>query len=49
MLSRDRIFHKASVYAGNRKINLVLAAIPMRTDVSISIEKLCNVFKTILN
>ncbi len=49
MLSRDRIFHKASVYAGNRKINLVLAAIPMRTDVSISIEKLCNVFKTFLN
>jgi hypothetical protein len=45
MLARDRIFHKASVYAGNRKINLVLAAIPMKNDLSVSIEKLREVFQ----
>jgi len=32
MISRNRIFHKASLYAGNRKINLLLTAVPMTTD-----------------
>lgn len=41
MINRDRTFHKASVYAGNRKINLILAAIPMKTDFSLATDKLC--------
>jgi hypothetical protein len=45
MLARERVFHKATVYSGNRKINLVLAAIPMKTDLSVSVENLCRVFQ----
>lgn len=32
MISRNKIFHKASLYAGSRKINLILTALPMTTD-----------------
>jgi hypothetical protein len=41
MLKRDRVYHKASIHAGNRKINLVLAAIPMKTELTIAIDLLC--------
>lgn len=34
MILRDRTYHKASLYAGNRKINLVLTAVPMISDSS---------------
>jgi hypothetical protein len=38
MISRNRIFHKASLYAGNRKIKLLLAAVPMTTYQTEAIE-----------
>lgn len=45
MLAGERLFHKASVYAGSRKINIILAAIPMKTDLSVSVEKFCKIFQ----
>ena len=40
MISRNRVFHKASLYAGNRKINLLLAAVPMNMELIDSISLL---------
>jgi hypothetical protein len=45
MIARDRIYHKASVYAGSRKINLILAAIPMKAELSSAIDALCKAFQ----
>ncbi len=45
MISRDRAFHKASLYAGNRKINLILTAVPMISDLAESTELLSKVLQ----
>ncbi len=45
MKTRDRLFHKASLYAGNRKINLLLTAIPMTSDNSHAIDLLSTALK----
>lgn len=45
MISRNRVFHKASLYAGNRKINLLLTAVPMTTDQNEAIKLLSEVLK----
>ena len=46
MISRNRLFHKASVYAGNRKINIILAAVPISSESSEAIDLLS---KALLN
>lgn len=46
MISRNRLFHTASVYAGNRRINIILAAVPMSTECSEAIDLLS---KALLN
>lgn len=38
--SRGRAFHRAAVYAGNRKVDLILTAIPMETSTEEAIEGL---------
>jgi 5-methylcytosine-specific restriction endonuclease McrBC regulatory subunit McrC len=38
MLLRGRTIHKASLYAGNRKINILLTAIPMKPDLTKAID-----------
>ena len=40
MISRERTFHKASLYAGQRKINLLLTAIPMKANFNTAIDAL---------
>lgn len=40
MISRKRTFHKASLYAGQRKINLLLTAIPMQANFNTAIDAL---------
>ena len=40
MISRNRTFHKASLYAGQRKINLLLTAIPMKANFHAAIDAL---------
>ena len=45
MLSRKRMCHKASIYAGHRKINLLLAAVPMKADISSAIDVLSTALK----
>lgn len=45
MISRNRIFYKASLYAGNRRINLLLAAVPMNTEQTEAISLLSNILQ----
>lgn len=47
MISRNRIFHKASLYAGSRKINIILAAVPMNTEQTESIYLLSNALQNL--
>lgn len=45
MMSRKRVFHKASLYAGIRKINLFLMAVPMTTDKNEAVKLLSEILK----
>ena len=40
MKSRDRLFHRASIYSGHRKVDLILTALPMHSNISDAIEGL---------
>lgn len=44
MVSRNRLFHKASINAGDRKITLILTAVPMQANISIAIDQLYTAF-----
>ena len=45
MKSRNMNFHRASIYAGQRKINLLLTAIPMKSDFSEAVKCLSDALK----